>query len=65
MATSETTATTVPMTAHSMHSRFHATGFADFLGRLERARRGQWGYAQWSKVRGLARKEGRLNNYKL
>jgi hypothetical protein len=42
-----------------------ATGFADFLGRLERARRGQWGYAQWSKVRGLARKEGRLNNYKL
>lgn len=42
-----------------------ATGFADFLGRLERARRGQWGYAQWSKVRGLARKEGRLQNYKL
>jgi putative transposase len=36
-----------------------ATGFADFLGRLERARRGEWGYAQWSKVKGLARKAGR------
>jgi hypothetical protein len=36
-----------------------ATGFADFLGRMERARRGEWGYAQWSKVKGLARKAGR------
>jgi hypothetical protein len=36
-----------------------ATGFAAFLGRLERARRGEWGYAQWSKVKGLARKAGR------
>jgi hypothetical protein len=26
---------------------------------MERARRGEWGYAQWSKVKGLARKAGR------
>ena len=35
-----------------------ATGFAGFLGRLERARRGEWGYAEWRKVKGLARKAG-------
>lgn len=35
-----------------------ATGFANFLGRLERARRGEWGYEEWRKVKGLARQAG-------
>lgn len=36
-----------------------ATGFAGFLGTLERARRGEWGYAAWCKVKGLGQKPGR------
>ena len=30
-----------------------ATGFAHFLGRLERARKGEWGHAAWCKVKNL------------
>jgi putative transposase len=42
-----------------------ATGFADFLGKLERSRRGKWGYEAWRKVKGLGQKADRDENYKL
>lgn len=33
-----------------------ATGFAAFLGKLEQAKRGEWGYDAWRKVKGLKMK---------
>ena len=36
-----------------------ATGFAGFLGKLEHARHGEWGYAAWCKVKEMARNPDR------
>lgn len=41
-----------------------ATGFAHFLGRLERTRKGEWGYPAWCKIRVMGA-EPATNNYKL
>ena len=35
-----------------------ATGFANLLRKLERAKRNEWGYAEWRKVKGLEQKDG-------
>ena len=42
-----------------------ATGFAHFLGRLETARKGEWGHAAWSKVKNVESGAGHQENYKL
>ena len=42
-----------------------ATGFAHFLGRLEGARKGEWGYAVWGHVKNLGSGTGHGKNYKL
>ncbi len=36
-----------------------ATGFASFLGKMERAKRGEWGYEALRKVKGLGKKASR------